>query len=156
MKSFHDLLRASGKPRWAYYYSEGNNDKTQDPTGHYLSKFWWAFANDVTGMGYWAQQYYGDPWYRQGWKESYDTALWYPIEGGVIPSRRWQAWRQGWQDYLLLARARSTLRERNDGEGLKTLEQKVKEVVTSAEDADRADETRAWLKGVLASAGERN
>jgi hypothetical protein len=153
MKPFHELITSKGKPRWAYFYSEGSNDKSQDPSRHYLSKFWWAFANNVTGMGYWAQQYYGDPWYRRDSKSSYDTALWYPIEGGVAPSRRWQAWRQGWQDYLLLSRARQALRDRDDDERLKRLEKHVTDVVSFPGDAARADAVRTWAKGVL-SAGK--
>ena len=151
MKPFHDLITSKGKPRWAYFYSEGSNDKSQDPSRHYLSKFWWAFANNVTGMGYWAQQYYGDPWYRHDSKSAYDTALWYPIEGGVAPSRRWQAWRQGWQDYLLLSRARQALRDRKDADGLKMLDGKVADVVSFPSDPVRADAVRAWAKRVLSA-----
>jgi hypothetical protein len=153
MKPFHELITSAGKPRWAYFYSEGSNDKAQDPARHYLAKFWWAFANNVTGMGYWAQQYYGDPWYRQDWKSSYDTALWYPVEGDVVPSRRWQAWRQGWQDYLLLALARDALKSRGDGGGLDALKRQVDDVVSFPGDAAKADTARAFARGVLSSGG---
>lgn len=149
MKPFHEMITSKGKPRWAYFYSEGSNDKTQDPMRHYLSKFWWAFENNVTGMGYWAQQYYGDPWYRQDSKSSYDTALWYPAEGTVIPSRRWEAWRRGWQDYLLLSLARESLKSRNDAEGLQTLGKHVSDVVSFPGDDERAESARSWAKRVL-------
>jgi hypothetical protein len=154
MRPFHDFLKSTGKPRWAYWYSEGGADKGQDPARHYLAKFWWAFDNDVTGIGYWAQQYYGDPWYRQDWKKSYDTALWYPVEGGVLPSRRWQAWRQGWQDYLLLARVRAQLRQSGDEAALAKLDEHVKQVVAFPGEPERPDAARWWLKSVLTSEPE--
>ncbi|WP_428939257.1 glycoside hydrolase domain-containing protein [Fontivita pretiosa] len=150
MQPFHELITRAGKPRWVYWYSEGSAEKGQDPARYYLAKFWWAFDNDVTGIGYWAQQYYGDPWYRKDWAKSYDTALWYPTEGGVLPSRRWQAWRQGWQDYLLLALARQQLRDRNDAAGLATLKDHVRQVVDFPGDPLRAERARKWLKSVLA------
>jgi hypothetical protein len=149
MKPFHQMIRDSNKPRWAYFYSEGSNDKTQDPARHYLAKFWWAFANDVGGMGYWAQQYYGDPWHRRDWKDSYDTALWYPMEGGVAPSRRWEAWRRGWQDYLLLTLTKNALA--HDKAQTEMLYQKVKQVVDYPGDQALADAVRAWLKEKVAA-----
>ncbi|HEX7008802.1 MAG TPA: carbohydrate-binding family 9-like protein [Phycisphaeraceae bacterium] len=151
MQPFHELIRSSGKPIWAYYYSEGSNDKAQDPTRHYLAKFWWAFANDVTGLGYWAQQYYGDPWYRQGWRSSYDTALWYPMQESVAPSRRWQAWRQGWQDYLLLSLVRDRLRQKGDEAQLAELDRRVQAVVDFPGDSARMQAVRAWLKRQIAA-----
>jgi len=150
MKGFFDLLGAGGKPHWCYFYSEGGTDKAQDPTRHYLAKFWWAYTQGVTGLGYWAQQYYGDPWYRADYKSAYDTSLVYPVEGGVVASRRWEAWRRGWQDYQLLALTEARLKQANDLAGLQDLKRRAEEVVTVPGDPARAEAVRAWLREQLA------
>jgi len=150
LKPSLDLIRASGKPMWVYYYSEGGNEKAQDPTRHYLAKFWWAFANGVTGVCYWAQQYYGDPWYRKGTTAVYDTSLVYPIESDVVASRRWEAWRRGWQDYRLLALAQQEMRAAGETEGLKRLDSLVRDVLRVSATPDRAEKGRAWLRAETA------
>ncbi|MBI2302007.1 MAG: DUF4091 domain-containing protein [Armatimonadetes bacterium] len=149
MKPFFDLLSASGKPHWCYFYSEGGNDKGQDPTRHYLAKFWWAYQAGVTGVGYWAQQYYGDPWYRAQSRAAYDTSLVYPVEGGVVASRRWEAWRRGWQDYQLLALTRAALEARGDAAGRAKLAQRVESVVAVPGDPVRAEAAREWLRAII-------
>ncbi|MCP4639869.1 MAG: DUF4091 domain-containing protein [bacterium] len=154
MKPFHDMVIATGKPRWCYFYSEGSNDKLQDPTRHYLAKFWWAFANDVAGIGYWAQQYYGDPWYREAYKSAYDTSLVYPTETGLVPSRRWQAWRRGWQDHCLLSLARETFQDSGDEASVAKVEAYAADVASVPGDPARAEEIRAWLKQAVSVHGE--
>lgn len=148
-RQFLQLLRDGGKPHWCYYYSEGSNEKGQDPTLHYLCKFWWAYSQGIEGIGYWAQQYYGDPWYRAGWKSAYDTSLVYPVEGGLVASRRWEAWRRGWQDANLLALAKTALQQRNDQAGLARLDELVKQVVAVPGDQQLAEDARAWLREVI-------
>jgi hypothetical protein len=150
MAGFFDLLRAGGKPHWCYWYSEGGNDKAQDPTRHYLAKFWWAWSQGIGGLGYWAQQYYGDPWYRAGWTRSYDTSLVYPVAGGVVPSRRWEAWRRGWQDADLLELARARLRQVGDAEGVNRLEAQAAEVVKVPGDPALAEQVRTAARAILA------
>ncbi len=150
MKPFHEMVVATGKPRWCYFYSEGGNDKLQDPTRHYLAKFWWAYANDVAGIGYWAQQYYGDPWYREAYKSAYDTTLVYPTESGLIPSRRWQAWRRGFQDHCLLSLATKVFAERGDDASVAKVKAAAAEVASVPGDPERAEDIRTWLKRVVA------
>ena len=147
--AFFALLRESGKPRWCYFYSQGGNDKAQDPARHYLGKFWWAFSEGISGLGYWAQQYYGDPWYRAAWKSTYDTSLVYPVPGGVIPSRRWEAWRRGWQDANLLQLARESIRKSDDAEAMAEFQTRLRETVAVPGDPEHVDATRTWLKNVL-------
>jgi len=153
MKPFMELIRASGKPVWCYFYCRGGNEKSQHPTSYYIAKFWWAYANDVKGLCYWAQQYYGDPWYRVPYKKNYDTSLVYPVPGGVVPSRRWQAWRQGWQDYCLISQTARALA--GDEKGLAELKERVDRVVAAPENYAAAAETRAWCKRILSSSSSR-
>ncbi|MDI9586347.1 MAG: DUF4091 domain-containing protein [Acidobacteriota bacterium] len=152
-REFFELLREGGKPHWVYYYSEGSNEKGQDPTRHYLGKFWWAYSQGIDGIGYWAQQYYGDPWYRAAWKFAYDTSLVYPVEDGLVASRRWEAWRRGWQDANLLALAKAALEQRDDQAGAARLDELVKQVVAVPGDQKLADDARDWLREVICPIG---
>lgn len=153
MGPFFKLVKDAKKPHWCYFYSEGGADKAQDPTRHYLAKFWWAYAQGISGVCYWAQQYYGDPWYRADYRQAYDTSLVYPTEAGPIPSRRWQAWRRGWQDACLLAQARATLARAGDQAGLATLERHLADVVALPGNPQRAETARAWLREVIGRSG---
>jgi len=154
MNGFFNVLEKSRKPHWCYFYSEGSNDKGQDPARHYQAKFWWAYQAGVTGVCYWAQQYYGDPWYRAAYKAAYDTSLVYPAPGTVVASRRWEAWRRGWQDYQLLALTKAAL----TGDGKETERKKlvalVKDVVSFPGDPRRAKTARTWLRKQLAAGME--
>lgn len=145
---FLQMIKSAKKPVWCYFYSEGSNEKAQHPAKHYLVKFWWAFANQVTGMSYWAQQYYGDPWTRTRVDHlgMYDTSLVYPTEGGLIPSRRWQAWRQGWQDHCLLTLTSEYLTRKGDSVSLAKMKQLVDEVVLVPGDPNRSESVRNWCK----------
>lgn len=149
MAAFHKMLIDSGKSRWVYYYSEGQNEKWQDPTLHYLFKFWWSYKNNLGGLGYWAQQYYGDPWLRCKTTKAYDTSLVYPTAEGPIPSRRWEAWRRGVQDYCLLELTRRKLKAENRTPDLTELSQKVDRLVAAPGSDGLAEELRAWCRDRL-------
>ncbi len=146
MAAFHQRLIDSGKPRWVYYYSEGQNEKWQDPTLHYLFKFWWASQHHLSGLGYWAQQYYGDPWLRCKSTKAYDTSLVYPAAEGPVPSRRWEAWRRGVQDVNLFALARRKLTARNRAAELAELERKLDGLVAAPGAEGVAEALRAWCR----------
>lgn len=145
-----DLIRKQGKDLWVYFYSEGGNEKQQHPTKHYMYKYWWAFRNNITCVGFWAQQYYGDPWNRAEANVVYDTSLVYPIETGVVPSRRWQAWRQGWQDTCLLSLCRKELESRKDTARLEKMNSLVDAVLKLPADPTNFDAARNFAKQVLA------
>ena len=144
-----EYLRKLGKPLWVYYYSEGANEKHEHPAQRYMYRFWWAYANHVTGMGYWAQQYYGDPWYRATEAGRYDTSLVYPSENELVPSRRWQAWRQGWQDTCLFDLAAKKLTAEKDSKGQVKLNNLIKDYIAMPADPAGADKARNFAKTVL-------
>lgn len=146
MQPFHRFLEQNNKPRWFYYYSQGSNEKAQHPTLHYLSRFWLAKQRGFGGVCWWAQQYYGDPWYRARYKGAYDVSMRYPTEGGVAASRRWEAWRRGFQDHCLMELAEKTLRDAGDADGLTRLKALLEKVVTTPGDPVLADEARQWMR----------
>lgn len=149
MAAFHKRLIDTGKPRWVYYYSEGQNEKWQDPTLHYLFKFWWAYKNNLSGLGYWAQQYYGDPWLRCKTTKAYDTSLVYPAAEGPVPSRRWEAWRRGVQDFSLFDLTKRKLTAQNRAADLTELARMVDRLVAAPGAEGLADELRVWCRDRL-------
>jgi hypothetical protein len=149
LKPFHQMVRDSKKPYWCYFYSEGGNEKAQDPTLHYMAKFWWCYQNKLVGIGYWANQYYGNPWYRKASPGYYDTSMVYPIQGGVVSSRRWQAWRRGWQDYNLLSILRDKLEKDGNQVDLKKLDDYVRDVVAFPADQAKRQSVRDWIKAKI-------
>ena len=86
--------------------------KEQGPNELYRLMPWRAFSMGQTGAGFWV---YADPVSSTLWDDTVTTKGYYGVVYGVentqwakrgesiIPSRRWQAWRQGVEDYEYLA-----------------------------------------------------
>jgi len=91
-------LKSTGKTVWTYECEA--NAKHQSPLGYYRGQAWLAWHHGLTGIGFWSyctSRY--DPWYvPQG---GADYLLIYQGEG-VVTSKRWEAIRDGIEDYNLL------------------------------------------------------
>jgi hypothetical protein len=98
-------LRREGKTVRSYATTGGG--KAGDPAAFYRAQAWQAFALGFDGFGFWA---YADTG-RSGsaWSDIDDVrpdfAVIYESPGGIVSSKRWEAWREGVQDYALLAAA---------------------------------------------------
>lgn len=134
-------LKANGKPLGFYFYSEGANEKAQDPYNHYLWKLWYAWSLGLDGMiGYWtATQSYGDPWNRHQTDAHYDPSLFYPGNDCVVSGRRWEAWRRGIEDLALLRLCESA------GVNGDVISRAVESVLGAPTDPDRAAMAREEL-----------
>lgn len=104
-------------------YNCAGPDKTFSPLSHYRRMLWQAWAYNLTGAGHWN---YADT----GWKAG-KTSAWTDFDGdrndysmiydsatapahvtkkeALIPSRRWEAWRDGVEDYAYLWMLRQAL-----------------------------------------------
>lgn len=86
---------------WMYFTTGG---KEADPLTDYRGQCWEAFRRGATGVGFWA---YGDigsvgsAWddFSSGWKA---FAVVYDSPDEMVPSRRWEAWREGVEDLELM------------------------------------------------------
>jgi outer membrane protein assembly factor BamB len=92
-------LKATGKPVWMY--KETNNMKELSPLGYYRRMAWLAWERGLTGIGIFEYIHVADPWLAPPWDSS-EFCLIYPIPGGVASSKRWEAMREGVQDYEAL------------------------------------------------------
>lgn len=88
-------FRDNAKRFWAY--EAPGPAKDWPPLGHYRAFGWFAWHFGLEGLGYWV--YKGaDDW----WPVDIDYSAVYQTNTDVVPSRRWQADRDGVEDYRLL------------------------------------------------------
>lgn len=105
------IIKNSGGEVWMYM--TGGPGKAMHPYSYYRLMAWRAFRRGLTGVGFWV---YADPYNDMKewnddvlkpmgpWGVVYDPAQ-SPtnnLSEDIIPSRRWQAWREGIEDYQYL------------------------------------------------------
>jgi hypothetical protein len=106
-----DVVRASGGMLWSYNcgygYSRptGPNLKNMNLIGDYRAAGPFAFRHGGTGIGYWCYNLGGDPWGRI----DAEYMLVYPGRTKPITSRRWEAVREGIEDYRILGALKKRL-----------------------------------------------
>ena len=130
------------------------------PYSAYRIPLWQAFQTGATGCAFWCYAV-GDSWKNADmWKDgSFLYAVIYTLTGApedvsraekIIPSKRWEAWRDGVEDYTYLFmlrerieanRAKPQMRDQVEA-GQTILDAAVKAVVNDPEDLSRADENR--------------
>jgi hypothetical protein len=72
-----------------------------------------AFRYDINGAGFWTSITGAeDPWTRT---EGYDYMILYPGRTSPVTSRRWEAVREGIEDYRILSALRACLEARGKG-----------------------------------------
>ncbi|HNT87077.1 MAG TPA: DUF4091 domain-containing protein, partial [Candidatus Hydrogenedentes bacterium] len=89
---FHENARTL----WAYEATDPGKDLL--PLGYYRAFAWLAWLYQLDGAGFWVYKY-ADPFWPL---ESTNWAVVYPTNDAVVPSRRWEAVRDGQEDYRLL------------------------------------------------------
>ncbi len=114
-----EFLRAAGGKMWTYSCS--GPGKALPAYDYYRLKAWRAWQHELSGIGFWA---YGDAGWRgdNAWDDfdgpNCDYAAVYDIEHAppevphseaLIPSKRWEAWREGIEDYAYLHLLRSRI-----------------------------------------------
>lgn len=98
-----DIIRHSGSFVWMYECD--GNVKHQSPLGYYRAQAWLAWHLGMTGIGFWSYcTSQDDPWFRPSLRHDY--LIVYPGRG-VVSSKRWEAVRDGVEDYTMLAKLRS-------------------------------------------------
>jgi hypothetical protein len=93
-----DFLKSTGSEVWTY---ECQGDaKHQSPLGYYRAQAWLAWHHGLTGIGFWSYcTSSSDPWYVPVGTNDY--LLIYQGQG-VVSSKRWEAIRDGVEDFGLL------------------------------------------------------
>jgi hypothetical protein len=104
-----DIIKGSGKAVWMYECDD--NAKHQSPLGYYRGQAWLAWRHRMTGIGFWSYcTSQDDPWFVP--RLRYDYLLVYP-GNGVVSSKRWEAVRDGIEDYGMLEQLSQKLKAGN-------------------------------------------
>jgi hypothetical protein len=91
-------LKSTGKSVWTYECM--GNAKHQSPLGYYRAQAWLVSHYGLTGMGFWSYcTSSADPWFTP--EGTADYLLIYQ-GNGVVSSKRWEAVRDGIEDYGIL------------------------------------------------------
>jgi len=91
-------------------------------------------------FGYWtATQHYGDPWNRHHTDALYHPSLFYHGTNDVVTGRRWEAWRQGLQDFHLLKTCEAA------GVTTEMISSIIKSVLDNPLDPETAEKARETL-----------
>ena len=124
------VMRTTGKMLWSYNcsysYSRpiGPNIKNINLIAEYRTAALFAFRHQTTGMGYWCYNAGRDnPWERI----TLEYNLVYPGADGPITSRRWEAVREGIEDYRILLALQAFAKTSPD----KILKAKINNLVTN-------------------------
>lgn len=144
------------KPEFWIYSSKGPA-KLLSPYAYYRLMAWKAFVLGFAGIGFW--NYSDFAAWGMNWSEGWDepaidlkkgdayAVIYRGDAGGLLSSRRWEAWRMGIEDYELLL-----MYGKKMGEGAaKKLAEYVLEKPT---DTSRADEVRRKILIELAQVGD--
>lgn len=100
-----DVIMNSGKPVWTYECF--GNVKHHSPIAYYRAQAWLAWQHGLTGIGFWTYcTTPSNPWFLPAVPGEY--MLVYP-GNGVVSSKRWEAVRDGVEDYGLLAALRDAV-----------------------------------------------
>ena len=108
-----EIMAAPGKQIWSYNCSysnctsAGRTLKGADLVAEYRAAAIVAFRYGINGAGFWTSIMGAeDPWTRT---EGYDYMIVYPGRTGPVTSRRWEAVREGVEDFRILTALRACL-----------------------------------------------
>lgn len=137
------VIKKTGKPVWLY----GGGGKSADPMGFFRLMAWRAFKEGIAGIGFWAYADTGPS--GTAWNDLDGTRPDYSVvyEGKkcIISSKRWEAWREGVEDYELLLQAKGKLKP-----GLETEEfnRRLDHVIAHPDDYRYFKQARVFLLNI--------
>ena len=133
-------LKDAGETIWCYW--EGLNMRTISPTLRYRSSGWLAWEYGLGGVMFWNSVVnQGDRWTDMDGTNG-EMATVFPIAHGYANTRRWEAWRDGVEDYQYL----HLLRQLAEKAG-PDLRQEALSLIETSTDAMLVEVTEAFEKG---------
>ena len=130
-----DAMRGKGKPVWTY--DAPDHCRVLKPLGFYRGQAWIVFDWGLEGGGYWTYKYH-DFWNTLPEKEpEYGVIAFDGRE--VVASRRWEATRDGIEDFNMLCLLRETIDKKESANAGILLNEAVKYVAKKANIAEPRD-----------------
>jgi len=134
-------LLKGAKNLWFY---DSTGGKRLDPLQGYRLQAWRAYRHKATGIGFWAYADTGAS--GSGWDDldgsRPDYSVVYEGRGDIISSKRWEAWREGVEDYQLLSQAARHLKP---GTQTGELESRLRRLLEGNENYGFFEKTRRFL-----------
>lgn len=136
------ILKEAKEQVWTYTAIGGG--KSGDPLGFYRLQAWRAFRADAMGVGFWAYADSGPS--GTSWNDMDgirpDFSVIYEGDQAIISSKRWEAWREGIEDYELLVQAQRNVSGRPEEREFLRL---VDSVIGNPDDYKMWTSVRGWL-----------
>jgi hypothetical protein len=138
---------ASKKEIWIYDATE--NTKSLSPYSYYRLMSWKAFYHGFKGVGFWnyadtgSGENPGSAWDDFDGKRPDFAVVYEGVNGTIVSSRRWEAWRMGIEDYELL-----TIYAKAKGQ--KAAHELARTVLDSPQNTGKADSVRQQILMELA------
>jgi len=101
------LVRRDGKALW--FYAAAGHARTLSTLGLYRWRFWHAWNQGFTGVGWWTYATHAPDLWREPNRTGDFYATVYDGPGGPVSSKRWEAARDGVEDYELLYLLRTSI-----------------------------------------------
>jgi hypothetical protein len=147
-RSLPKVIKAVGSKRkiqlWTYTAGGG---KGADPQSYYRLQAWRAFQQGATGIGFWAYADIGPS--GTAWDDfdgnRPDYAVVYEGGNSIVSSKRWEAWREGVEDYELLLQAKKKLKS---GQETRDFEQRIAGILEHPDNYQYFEETRRFLLAI--------
>ncbi|MCC6394111.1 MAG: PQQ-binding-like beta-propeller repeat protein [Bryobacterales bacterium] len=118
-----------------WHYEAPGEQRELDPLGYYRMKPWISFQLGMTGGGYWVYSYSPYWFFDRSMAAEYGAV--YTTESGPVTTKRWEASRDGIEDFELLTMIRETASQAGDAgkPALELLDEAVKWVTRGQEHA---------------------
>ncbi len=156
-----EMMRDTGATVWSYTVGR----RESDPYAHYRLHHWRAWRDGAEGAGFWAYAQ-GGTWQDDDLWDDFsvpnsDYAVIYTLTGApedvsraeaIIPGKRWEAWREGIEEWIYLSMLEQASADRDDAENQRAwLAATVAEVLGEPADTSRAAHARAEMLARLAA-----
>jgi outer membrane protein assembly factor BamB len=118
-----------------WHYEAAGEQRELDPLGYYRMKPWISFQLGMTGGGYWVYSY--SPYWFFDRSMAVEYGAVYTTENGPVTTKRWEASRDGIEDFELLTMIRQTASHAGEAgkPALQLLDEAVKWVTRGQEHA---------------------
>ncbi|MCX6624574.1 MAG: DUF4091 domain-containing protein, partial [Acidobacteria bacterium] len=124
-----------------WHYEAPGDQRNLDPLGFYRVKPWVSYQMGMTRGGYWVYQH-SSFWFLDP-KLGPEYGAVYPTPAGPVTTKRWEASRDGIEDYELLTMLRT--RAKDSAEGKQLLDEAVAFVTNGQENvSDISRQLRAY------------
>ncbi len=156
------IIKSFDKQMWVY--DAKGPGKANHPYGYYRLMPWRAFKRGQTGAGFWA---YSEVRNEIRWDDTLKPFGYYAVIYGagnspvdtlgepIVPSRRWEAWREGVEDYQYLYELRKAIESNKTTDPAKAaktqqiLDSQVNYVLSAPDDCNRVYQAREKLTEAL-------